>query len=109
MTRAVMAGDVVMERAAFAQRYAHHGALRCIRRLADRFRYFACLAVTEADAALLVADDDERCETEALSALHDLGDAIDVDELVDDPAVALIAIAVAIPVARTAAPFPAAF
>jgi hypothetical protein len=48
--------------------------------------------VTEANAALLVADDDERCETEATAALDDLGDAVDVDELVDEFAIALFAI-----------------
>jgi hypothetical protein len=58
--------------------------------------------VTEADATLLVADDDERRETEALAALHHLGDAIDVDELVDDSAVTIVAVVTAI--ARTAAP-----
>ncbi|MGY4488869.1 hypothetical protein ACVWWR_008060 [Bradyrhizobium sp. LM3.2] len=45
--------------------------------------------MTEAGAALLIADHDQRCETEALAALDDLGDAVDVDELVDELAVAL--------------------
>ncbi len=62
-------------------------------RLADRFRHFARLAVAEADPALLVADDDERGEAEAPAALHHLGDAVDVDELVDELAVALFAVA----------------
>ena len=65
-------------------------------RLADRLRHFARLAVAEADAALLVADDDERCEAEATSALDDLGDAVDVDQLVDELAVALFAVTAAI-------------
>jgi uncharacterized membrane protein len=39
--------------------------------------------MTEADTALAVADDDERCEAEALTALHRLRDAVDVDELFD--------------------------
>ena len=51
--------------------------------------------MAEADAALLVADDDERCKTEATAALDDLGDAVDVDELVDQFAVALFAITAA--------------
>ena len=72
-----------MQRAAFAQRNADQVALGGFGRLADRFRHFARLAVTEADAALLVADDHERGEAEAPSALHHLGDAVDVDELVD--------------------------
>src|SRR5829696_8680729 len=84
---------VVMERAALAQGDADHGALGGIRRLADRFRHLARLAVAEADAALLVADDDERGEAEAASALHHLRDAVDVDEAIDEFAVAVLAIA----------------
>ena len=38
---------------------------------------------------LLVADDHERGEAEAPAALHHLGDAVDVDELVDELAVAI--------------------
>ena len=92
---AMAAVDVVMQRAAFAQRHADQRALGGFRRLADRLRHFARLAVAEADAALLVADDDERGEAEATAALHHLGDAIDVDETVDEFAVALFALAVA--------------
>ena len=65
-------------------------------RLADRFRHFARLAVAEADAALLVADDDECCKAEAPAALDDLGDAVDVDELVDEFAVALFTVTAAL-------------
>jgi hypothetical protein len=61
--------------------------------------------VTETDAPLLVADDDERRKTEAASALHYLGDAVDVDELVDNAAgVALFAVAIAPPTARPVRP-----
>ena len=44
------------------RRAAERGSARAWRfgRLADRFRHFARLAVAEADAAPLVADDDER-------------------------------------------------
>src|SRR5215217_1096117 len=88
--------DVVMKRAAFAQRDPDHAALRRVRRLADRLRHLAGLAVAEADAALLVADDDERREAEAPAALHHLGDAVDVDEAVDEFAVArLVAVILA--------------
>jgi hypothetical protein len=52
--------------------------------------------MTEADAALLVADDDESCETEATAALDHLGDAIDVNQLVDDAVVALFTVATAL-------------
>ena len=88
--RAMTAGDVVMQRTALAQRHAGQVALGGFGGLADRLRHFARLAVTEAGAALLVADHDQRCETEALAALDDLGHAIDVDELVDELAVALL-------------------
>ena len=81
-----------MQRAARAQRHEDQFALGGFGRLADRFRHFARLAVAEADAALLVADDDECCKAEATAALDDLGDAVDVDELVDEFAVALFAV-----------------
>ena len=90
--RAVTAGDVVMQRAAFAQRHARQVALGRLGRLADRLRHFARLAVAETDPALLVADHDQRRKAEALAALDDLRHAIDVDELVDELAVALFAV-----------------
>ena len=91
---AVAALHVVMERAALAQRHADQRALGGFRRLADRLRHFAGLAVAEADAALLVADDDERGEAEATAALHHLGDAVDVDQAVHELGIALFAIPV---------------
>src|SRR6185369_12072652 len=84
LARAVPTVDVVMERAAFAQRNAHHVALRRLGRLADCLRHLARLAVAEADATLLVADNDERGKAEAAAALDHFGDAIDVDEFVDE-------------------------
>jgi len=51
--------------------------------------------VAEADAALLVADDDERGKAEAAAALDDLGDAVDVHQLVDQVAVFFLAVAAA--------------
>jgi hypothetical protein len=39
----------------------------------------ARLAVADADPVDLVADDDERREREPPAALHDLGDAVDLD------------------------------
>src|SRR6185312_5220724 len=79
---AVTAGDVVMQRAAFAECHARQIALGRLARL----------AVAETDPALLIADHDQRCEAEALAALDDLRHAIDVDQLVDELAVALLAI-----------------
>ena len=100
-----------MQRAARAQRHEDQFALGQLGRLADRLRHLACLAVAEADAALLVADDDERCEAEAPSALHDLGDAVDVDELVDELAVFAVtaAIAAAVPAFLCHYPVPYSF
>ena len=88
-------GDVVVQRAAGAQRHEDQLALGALGRLADRLRHLARLAVAEADPALLIADDDKRGEAETPAALHHLGDAVDVDELVDELAVALFAVAVA--------------
>jgi hypothetical protein len=45
--------------------------------------------VSEADAALLVADHDQGGEAETPAAFDHLGHAVDVDELIDELAVAL--------------------
>ena len=92
---AVMAAHFVMQRAAVLQRHADQGALGGFGRLADGFGHFARLAVAETDPAVLVADHDQRGEAEAATALHDLGDTIDVHQLVDEFVVALFAIAAA--------------
>src|ERR1700741_4643658 len=91
-TRAVTAGDVVMQGAALAQRDTGQVTLGGVSRLADRLRHLARLAVAEADSALLVADYDQRRKAEALAALDDLRPAIDVDQLVDELAVPLLAL-----------------
>src|SRR5712691_5792144 len=100
--RAVTAGDIVMQRAAFAQCDARQIALRRFGRLADGFRNFARLAVAESDPALLIADDDQGRKAEALAALDHLRHTINVNELVDEFAVALFPAA---PVAATAFAF----
>src|SRR6185437_11845675 len=76
----------------FAQRHPRQVALGGIGRLADRFRHLARLAMAETDPALLVADHDQRCKAEALAALDDLRHTVDVDQLVDELAVALLAL-----------------
>ena len=53
--------------------------LRVVDGLRDRERHLARLAVADADAVDLVADHDERGEREPPAALHDLGDAVDLD------------------------------
>jgi hypothetical protein len=54
--------------------------LRVVHGLRDRERDLARLAVADAHARHLVADHDERREREAPAALHDLGDAVDLDD-----------------------------
>ena len=92
---AVAAVHIVGQRPALAQRHADQVALGGLGRLADRLRHLAGLAVAEADAALLVADDDQRREAEAPAALHHFGDAVDVDQPVDEFALLAVVAAVA--------------
>src|SRR5690348_9927975 len=92
---AEVADDIVMQRPTFAQRNTHQRAARLLGRFADRFRHFARLARTVADAALAVADDDECGETETPAALHHLGDAVDADQFLDEFAFARAFVAVA--------------
>ena len=54
--------------------------LRVLDRLRDGERNLTRLAVADADAIDLVADDDERREREPPAALDDLGDAVDLDD-----------------------------
>ena len=88
-----------MQSPTFTQRHADQAALGTLRRLADRLGHLARLAMAETDAALLVADDDERGKAKALAALHHLGDAIDVNELVEKLVVPVIAVILAVPLA----------
>src|SRR3546814_6461694 len=97
-----MAAAVMMQRPTIAQRNADQRLLRRGGRLRDRCGNLARLAVAEARAALAVADDDERGETEALAALHRLRHAVDVDELFDQLFAAIL-IAVARPAIVAAA------
>src|SRR3982075_2361830 len=89
--------DVVMQRAAIAQRHPDQPALGGFGRLADRLRHLARLAGAMTDAAALVADDDDRREGEAPAALPPLRDAIDGDQLVGQ---FVVLVAVASPIAR---------
>ena len=54
------------------------------------------LPVAKPTLALTIADGDERVEGEAASALHDLGDAVDRDHVLDELAATVAASAVAI-------------
>ena len=71
------ADDRVGDRAA-GQRHVEQVLLGLFGALLDGQRHFLGLAVAEADAAVAVADHDERGEREATTALDDLGDAVDV-------------------------------
>ena len=63
--------------------------------LGDGGRHFLGLAVADAHGAVTVTDDDECGEAEATTTLDDLGDTVDVHQLVDELVVALFAIATA--------------
>ena len=57
---------------------------------ANRFGNFAGFADSKPDLALAIADDDERAEAKALTALDDLRDAIDAhDGLFESTVVAI--------------------
>src|SRR4029077_623726 len=81
---------------ALDERHVDHALLGLLDALADRFRHFLRLAETEPHAPRAVPDDHERAEAEAPAALHHLGHAVDVDDLllqlgaavVDDPPLA---------------------
>src|SRR5690606_13011054 len=92
---AVPPEHVVMQRAPFTQRHAGEAALGRLRRLTDRLGHLTRLAMAEADPALLIADHHQCRKAEALAALHHLSDAVDVDELVDELAIALVPSAIA--------------
>src|SRR6266852_5184666 len=76
--RVEAAENLVRDRRAVL-RNREHVLLRVLDRLRDGERNLARLAVADADAIDLVADDDERRERETPAALDDLGDAIDLD------------------------------
>jgi len=57
--------------------------------------------MTEANAALLVANHNEGSEAEATATLHNLCDAVDVDETIHKFAIAFFAITIATATAFT--------
>ena len=73
------AGRLVGDRRAVLG-HAEERLLRRLDALLDRERDLVGLAVADADDVALVADDDQRREREAASALDDLGDAVDLDD-----------------------------
>jgi hypothetical protein len=87
--RAVPPYDGVVQRAAL-QPHLDHLAPRLLHRLLHRDRDFLGLALAHADAAVAVAHDGERGETENPAALDHLGDAVDRDHLLAQPVAAVI-------------------
>ena len=85
----MLADDLVRDRSA-RHRNRDHAPTRAVDRLADGLRDFVRLAGREPDATLSIAHRDERVEREAASALDDLGDAIDRDDVLDELASALV-------------------
>src|SRR6185312_550639 len=63
-----------------ALRHLEEVLLRVVDSLRDGERDLSRLPVAHPDAVDLVPDDDERGEREAPAALHDLGDAVDLDD-----------------------------
>src|SRR3990172_12780007 len=96
---AVLAHDLVGDgRAGLG--HLHHGALGGVHRLPDCLGHLVGLAGRDADLGLAVADGHEGVEREPPAALHDLGHAVDGDDVLD---VVALMLAVA-PVAAGAAP-----
>src|SRR4051812_45134061 len=71
-----------MRQSSIDQRYADQVILGGLNSLLDRVGHFFCLAGTKTDVAGLVADDHERRERQVLTALNDLGNTVDRDQLV---------------------------
>ena len=90
--RAMVTVNVMMKRTTLAQRDADQIPFRGIRRFLDRIRHLARPSVTKAYAPLLVADDNKSRKSETPAAFYHLGDAVDVNELVDELAVAILAV-----------------
>ena len=91
----MMAAHFVMQGAAVLERDADQRLLGFFGRLADGFGHFARLAMAETDAAITVAHHHQGGEAEAAPALHDLGDTVDVHQLVDQVAVAIVLVTAA--------------
>lgn len=88
--------DVVMKRASFSQWNLDHCVPCGFRSLPDRFRNFPSLAMTKANSALLITNDDERGKSETPAAFDHLCHAVDVHQLVNEFAVAIVAVPVSL-------------
>src|SRR6184192_112978 len=97
---AVVTDDLVRDGRA-RERDLDHAAAGGFDGLANRLAHLVRLAGGHPDASLSVAHGDERVEAEAPAALHDLRDAVDGNDVLDEP------VALALPLARVA-PLPTA-
>src|SRR5437667_3800736 len=97
---AVVTDDLVRDGRA-RERDLDHAAAGGFDGLANRLAHLVRLAGGDPDASLPVAHGDERVEAEAPAALHDLRDAVDGNDVLDEP------VALALPLARVA-PLPTA-
>src|ERR1700728_4833471 len=79
----MMTAHFMMQSTAILQRDLDQSALSGLGGLADGFRHFAGFAMAETDAAGTVTNDHQRSKTKATTALYHFGDAIDVNQLVD--------------------------
>src|SRR2546425_7342398 len=71
-----------MWQSVFNQRYANQVLLCRFHAFLDRQRNFARFARAKADMARFIAHHDQRRERQVLSAFHNLGDAIDRNDLI---------------------------
>src|SRR5258708_38568325 len=78
----VFAEDLVRDGAAL-ELHGDHALFGGLGGLLDGVGDLVGLAVADADAALAVTDDGEGGEAEAAAALHDLGAAVDEDDLLE--------------------------
>src|SRR6266513_2843165 len=83
LSSSVTSHDLVRNRSA-RHRNAHHVATRYINGFPDGFRDFVRLSGRKADAALAIANRDQRVEGKATPAFHDFGDAVDCDHVLDE-------------------------
>jgi hypothetical protein len=87
----VLPDDSVWNRAA-SHWNRDHAAARCLDGLADRLGNFVRLAGRESDASLAIANCDECIEGETTSALYNLGNAVDRNDIFDEIAATLTAL-----------------
>src|SRR5215207_1899765 len=100
LARTVLARDLVRDRRS-RQRHGDQVAARGLDGLANRLGDLVRLPRCEADLPLPIANGDERVEAEPASALHDLRDTVDRDDVLDQ--IAPFAILTATTVATTPA------